>query len=113
MSAKRLLDMTRAWRDCEVELKQLRALLQVRDEQIEVMKGQIAALQTDNAQLRYELLCPKCKRYLDSKQPGDTILAIPCPSCIGTEGYAKNFFEVLKHSHLLIDIIVHHEHLRV
>ena len=31
---------------------------------------------------------------VDSKQPGDTILALPCPSCIGTEGYAKNFFEV-------------------
>ena len=92
MSAKRLLDMTRAWYDCEVELKQLRALLQVRDKPIEVMKGQITALQTGNAQLRYELLCPKCQRYLDSKQPGDTILAIPCPSCIGTGGYAKSLF---------------------
>ena len=87
MTARRLLEMTQAWHDCEVELKQLR------DKQIEDMKGEIAALQTDNAQLRYELLCPKCQRYLDSKQPGDTILAIPCPSCIGTEGYAKNFFE--------------------
>ena len=94
MTARRLLEMTQAWHDCEVEVKQLRALLQVRDKQIEVMKGEIAALQTDNAQLRYELLCPKCQSYLDSKQPGDTILAIPCPSCIGTEGYAKNFFEV-------------------
>ena len=86
MSAKRLLDMTRAWHDCEVELKQLRALLQTRDKQIEVMKGEIAALQTDNGQLRYELLCPKSQGYLDSKQPDDTILAIPCPSCIGKEG---------------------------
>ena len=94
MSAKRLLDMTRARHDCEVELKQLRALLQVRYKQIEDMKGHIIALQTDNAQSRYELPCPKCQRYLDSKQPGDTILAIPCPSCIGTEGYAKNVFEV-------------------
>ena len=29
MSAKRLLEMTQAWHDCEVELKQLRFLLQV------------------------------------------------------------------------------------
>ena len=94
MSAKRLLQVTQAWHDCEVELKQLRALLQVRDKQIEEIKGLIRALQTDNARLRYELLCPKCQRYLDSNQPGDTILAIPCASCIGTEGYAKNFFEV-------------------
>ena len=90
MTARRLLEMTQAWHECEVELKQLHDLLQIQDKQIEVMKGEIAALQTDNAQLRYELLCPKCQRYLDSKQPGDTILAIPCPSCIGTEGYAKN-----------------------
>ena len=80
--------MTQAWHDCEVELKQLRTLLQVRDKK----KGQITALQTDNAQLRYELLYPKCQRYLASKQPGDTILAILCPSCIGTEGYTKNVF---------------------
>ena len=94
MSAKRLLDLTGAWHDCEVELKQLRALLPVQDKKIEDMKGHIIALQTDNAQLRYELLRPNSRRYLDSKQPGDTILAIQCPSCIGTEGYAKNFFEV-------------------
>ena len=62
MSTKRLLDMTQAWHDCEVELKQLRVLLQVRDKQIEDMKGHIIALQTDNAQLRCELLCPKCQR---------------------------------------------------
>ena len=94
MTARRLLEMTQAWHECEVELKLLRDLLQTRNKQIAVMKGDIAALQTDNAQLRYELLCPKCQRYLDSKQPGDTILPIPCLSCIGTEGYAKNFFEV-------------------
>ena len=94
MTAKRLLEMIQPWHECKVELNQLRDLLQAHDKQIEVMKGAIAALQTDNAQLRYELLCPKCQSYLDSKQPGDTILAIPCPSCIGTEGYAKNFFEV-------------------
>ena len=82
MTATRLLEMTQAWLECEVELKQLRDLLQTRNKQIEVMKGEIAALQTDNAQLRYELLCPKCQSYLDSKQPGDTILAIPFPSCI-------------------------------
>ena len=94
MKARRLLEIIQAWHECKVELKQLRDLLQTRDKQIEVMKGEIAALQTDNAQLRYELLCLKCQRYLDSKQPGDTILAIPCPSCIGTDGYAKNFSEV-------------------
>ena len=52
MTGRRLLEMTQAWHDCEVELKQLRALLRVRDKQIEDMKGEIAALQTDNAQLR-------------------------------------------------------------
>ena len=55
------------------------------------MKGQVTALQTDNAQLRYELLCPRCQRDIDKKQPGDTILALPCPACIGTEGCTKNW----------------------
>jgi len=31
MTARRLLEMTQAWHECEVELKQLRALLQTRD----------------------------------------------------------------------------------
>ena len=44
MTARRLLEMTQAWHDCEVELKQLRALLQLRGKQTEVMKGQITAL---------------------------------------------------------------------
>jgi len=94
MSAKRFLEMTRTWHDCDQSSDLFSDLLQVREKRIEVMKGQITALQTGNAQLRFELLCPKCQRYLDSKQPGDTMLAIPCPSCIGTEGCAKNFFEV-------------------
>ena len=44
MSAKRLLEMTQGWHDCEVELKQLWVHLQVQVKQIEVMKGQITAL---------------------------------------------------------------------
>lgn len=57
MSAKRFLEMTQAWFDCEQELKQVRALLQVRDKQIELMRGEMKALQADNTQMHYELLC--------------------------------------------------------
>lgn len=49
------------------------------------------ALQVDNTEMRYELLCSKCQRYIDQKRPGDTILALPFPACIGTEGYTKNW----------------------
>ena len=49
--------MTQAWFDCEQELKQVRALLQVRDKQIELMRGEMKALQADNTQMHYELLC--------------------------------------------------------
>ena len=69
----------------------MRAFLQVRDKQIELMRGEMKALQVDNTQMRYELLCSKCQRYIDQKQPGDTILALPFPACIGTEGYTKNW----------------------
>ena len=47
--------------------------------------------QVDNTQMHYELLCSKYQRHIDQKQPGDTILASPCPACIGTEGYTKNW----------------------
>ena len=60
MSAKRFLEMTQAWFDCEQELKQVRALLQVRDKQIELMRGEMKALQADNTQMHYELFCWKC-----------------------------------------------------
>ena len=40
----------------------MRAFLQVRDTQIELMRGEIKALQVDNTQMRYELLCSKCQR---------------------------------------------------
>ena len=83
--------MTQAWFVCEQELKQVRDLLQVRDKQIELMRGEMKALQVDNTQMRCELLCSKCQRYIDLKQPGDTILALPCPACFGTEGYTKNW----------------------
>ena len=95
MIAKQLLDLTRAWHDSELELKQLRALFKIREKQIEVIRGEMKALQVDNTQLRYELLCPKCRNSLASKQPGDTILALPCLSCIGTEGYTKNWGQQL------------------
>ena len=49
------------------------------------------ALQVDNTEMRYELLCSKCQRYIDQKRPGYTILALPFPACIGTEGYTKNW----------------------
>ena len=73
--------MTQAWFVCEQELKQVRDLLQVRDKQIELMRGEMKALQVDNTQMRCELLCSKCQRYIDLKQPGDTILALPF-SCL-------------------------------
>ena len=69
MSTKRLLEITQAWHDCEVELKQLRALLQVRDKQIEDMKGHIIALETGNTQLRYDFLCPKFEDILIQNNP--------------------------------------------
>ena len=59
MSAKRLLEMTQLW------------------------KEELEALRLDNKQLRYQLLCSFCRANLDSKKPGDTIVALTCPHCIG------------------------------
>ena len=68
MSAKRLLQVTQAWHDCEVELKQLRALLQLRGKQTEVMKGQITALQI---MLNCDMSCsvPSVKDILIQNNP--------------------------------------------
>lgn len=83
--------MTQAWYECEQELKQVRALLQTQEQLVECLKREIKALRVDNDQLRYELLCSNCQKYLDGKQPGDTILALPCSHCIGIVGYTKNW----------------------
>lgn len=91
MSAKRLLEMTHAWYDCKEELKRTQARLEKQEQLVECLKRDIKALRVDNDQLRYELLCSNCQRYFDGKQPGDTILALPCHACMGTEGYTKNW----------------------
>ena len=91
MSAKRLLEMTHARYDCKEELKRTQARLQKQEQLVECLEGEVKALRGDNDQLRYELLCSNCQRYLDGKQPGDTILALPCHACMGTEGYTKNW----------------------
>lgn len=91
MSAKRLLEMTQAWYDFKEELKKTQALLQTHEQVMEYLKGEIKALRVDNDQLRYELLCGNCRAYIDRKQPGDTIVAVPCSHCIGIDGYTKNW----------------------
>ena len=78
-----------SWYDCKEKLKITQALLQKQEQLVECLKGEIKALLVDNDQLRYDLLCSNCQKYLDGKQPGDTILALPCPACMGAEGYMK------------------------
>ena len=69
MSAKRLLEMTQAWHDCEVELKQLRALLQLRGKQTEVMKGK--SLHYKQIMLNCDMSCsvPSVKDILIQNNP--------------------------------------------
>ena len=83
MSAKRLLEMTQLWYQCKEQLEITKATLQRKDQLIDTMNGELEALRLDNKQLRYQLLCSSCRAYLDSKKPGDTIVALTCPHCIG------------------------------
>lgn len=72
-------------------MKRTQALLQKQEQLVECLKGEIKALRLDNDQLRYELFCLTCRTYIDRKQPGDTILALAYPHCIGIAGYTKNW----------------------
>ena len=90
MSAKRLL-MTQLWYQCNPELERNQAILQKKEQLIDIMKGESEALHVNNDQLRYELLCSSCRAYLDRKQPGDTFEGMACPHCIGISGYVKNW----------------------
>ena len=51
------------------------------------LKDQCLALRLDNDGLRYIMLSQDCRRYLDSKRPGDTVEGYSCPTCIGLETY--------------------------
>ena len=51
------------------------------------LKDRCLALRLDNDGLRYIMLSQDCRRYLDSKRPGDTVEGYSCPTCIGLETY--------------------------
>lgn len=113
MSAKRLLEMTHAWYDCKEELKRTQARLKKQEQLVECLKGEIKALRGDNDQLRYELLCSNCQRYLDGKQPGDSILMhVWGPKGIPKTGVKNKSRRVFSHDykveHAALSLLNHH-----
>ena len=76
--------MTQLWYQCKEQLEITKATLQRKDQLIDTMQEELEASRLDNKkQLRYQLLCSSCRAYLNSKRPGDTIVALTCPHCIG------------------------------
>ena len=49
--------MTQLWYQCNQGLERNQAILQEKEQLIDIMKGESEALRVDNDQLRYELLC--------------------------------------------------------
>ena len=70
MAAER--EFAQAWRECEVELKQMRALLQIGEKQIEDLKQYIRTKKRETEKTiiynntigDFDLLCVHCQRYL-------------------------------------------------
>ena len=70
MAAER--EFVQAWHECEVELKQLRVLLRIREKQIEDLKQYIRTKKRETEKTiiynntigDFDLLCAHCQRYL-------------------------------------------------
>ena len=53
MSAKRLLEMTQLWYQCNEKLERTQAILQKKEQLIDIMKEELESLRVDNDQLWY------------------------------------------------------------
>lgn len=59
-------ELTILLQECQDELDATRALLKTKEQTIDAMKEELEALRPDNHQRRYQLMCCKCRSYLDS-----------------------------------------------
>lgn len=86
-----LLDLVMLLTEKEEVLQNTQRQLRQREKACEELKEQCLALRLDNDGLPYIMLYQNCRRYLDSKRPGDTVEGYSCPSCIGVAGLAREF----------------------
>ena len=54
-------------------LEKTQRQLRQKEKECDELKDQCLVLRLDNDGLRYIMLCQDCRRYLESKRPGDTV----------------------------------------
>ena len=76
MSAKKVVELT-------YELFEAKEKLAESQKRVSQVLHRLASLEEENEKLTRLLLCRKCRAYVESKRPGDTIEARACSECIG------------------------------
>ena len=93
MSAKRILDAVRTLTSAEEMRDRIKAYedtVRALIERVETLSNQNKRQEDRLKRLFKKMRCPKCTTYLESKQPGDTIVVHECEEvflarCWGTE----------------------------
>ena len=82
----KLPEVVKAWLTAKEKLLESEKRVTSLTQRIAALKEEMKEVRRENTELRMPLLCEKCRRYLQSKHPGDTIEVCPC----------ANFVPVLK-----------------
>ena len=82
-SIMKLPEIVRAWLTSQQKLFENEKQVTFLTKQLQRLEEELKEVRRENTDLRMPLLCESCKRYLQSKHPGDTIEICPCVHCIG------------------------------
>ena len=82
-SIMKLTEVVKAWLTTKEKLLESEKRVAFLTQRLTLLEEELKELRRENTELRMPLLCEGCKRYLQSKHPGDTIEVCPCAKCIG------------------------------
>ena len=82
-SIMKLPDVVKAWLTTKEKLLESEKRVTFLTQRLTLLEEELKEVRRENTELRMPLLCEGCKRYLQSKHPGDTIEVCPCAKCIG------------------------------
>ena len=79
----KLPEVVKAWLTAKEKLLESETRVTFLTQRVAALEEELKEVRRENTELRMPLLCEKCRWYLQSKHPGDTIEVCPCANCIG------------------------------
>ena len=79
----KLPEVVKAWLTTREKLTESEKRVTFLTQCLAALEEEMKTVRRENTELRMPLLCEGCRRYLQSKHPGDTIEVSPCTKCIG------------------------------